>query len=73
MIYDTVYECPAFAAFPQQEIQVGKREVIRQVMIQSRRTEEFLMLYKKLLEEGLTPLVVKGIICRNMYREADYR
>lgn len=73
MIYDTVYECPAFAAFPQQEIQVVKREVIRQVMIQSRRTEEFLMLYKKLLEEGLTPLVVKGIICRNMYREPDYR
>ena len=73
MIYDTVYDCPAFAAFPQQEMQAVKGQVIRQVMVQSRKTEEFLLLYKKLLGEGLTPLVVKGIICRNMYREPDYR
>lgn len=73
MIYDTVYGCPAFAAFPQQEMQAVKGQVIRQVMVQSRKTEEFLLLYKKLLGEGLTPLVVKGIICRNMYREPDYR
>lgn len=73
MIYDIVYGCPAFAAFPQQEMQAVKGQVIRQVMVQSRKTEEFLLLYKKLLGEGLTPLVVKGIICRNMYREPDYR
>ena len=46
MIYDTVYGCPAFATFPQQEVQAVKGQVIRQVMIQSRKTEEFLILYK---------------------------
>ena len=73
MIYDTVYGCPAFVTFPQQEVQAVKGQVIRQVMIQSRKTEEFLILYKELLRAGLTPVVVKGIICRNMYREPDYR
>lgn len=73
MVYDTVYGCPAFATFPQQEGQAVKRQVIRQVMLQSRKTEEFLLLYRKLLENGLKPVVVKGIICRNMYREPDFR
>lgn len=73
MVYDAVYGCPAFAAFPQQEVQAVKRQVIRQVMLQSRKTEEFLFLYGKLLESGLKPVVVKGIICRNMYREPDFR
>ena len=48
MIYDTVYGCPAFVTFPQQEVQAVKGQVIRQVMIQSRKTEEFLILYKEL-------------------------
>lgn len=47
--------------------------MIRQVMMQSRKTGEFLQLYQKLAEAGLTPLVVKGLICRSLYREPDYR
>ncbi len=73
MVYETVYSCPALKSMPPQETQAVKSMVVRQVMIQSRKTEEFLMLYRKLLEKGLTPVVVKGIICRNMYREPDYR
>lgn len=73
MIYDTVYACPAFAACPPDLVQMTKGQVIRQVMTQSRKTEEFLQLYGKLTEEGLTPVVVKGIVCRELYREPDYR
>ena len=73
MIYDTVYACPAFASCPPDLVQMIKGQVIRQVMTQSRKTEEFLQLYRKLTEHGLTPLVVKGIICRSLYREPDYR
>lgn len=73
MVYETVYSCPAFHTVNAQQIQLLKRQVIRQVMIQSRRTEEFLNLYRKLTEEGLTPLVVKGLVCRSLYREPDYR
>ena len=73
MIYDTVYACPAFQTCPQETVQMIKTQVIRQVMVQSRKTEEFLQLYKKLLEQDLTPLVVKGLVCRELYREPDYR
>lgn len=73
MIYDTVYACPAFRSYPQENVQMMKRQVIGEVMVQNRKTQEFLMLYRKLLDAGLTPVVVKGVICRNMYREPDYR
>ena len=73
MIYDTVYACPAFGTCPPETVQMIKTQVIRQVMMQSRKTEEFLQLYIKLLEQNLTPVVVKGLICRNLYREPDYR
>lgn len=73
MIYDAVYSCPAFAACPQELAYMIKNQVIRQVMAQSRKTAEFLQLYRKLTENGLTPLVVKGIVCRSLYREPDYR
>ena len=73
MIYDTVYACPAFGTCPPETVQMIKTQVIRQVMMQSRKTEEFLQLYIKLLEQNLTPVVVKGLICRALYREPDYR
>ncbi len=34
---------------------------------QVRRTEAFLEVYDKLVESGLRPLVLKGLICRNTY------
>lgn len=73
MVYETVYSCPAFRTVSAEQNQILKRQVIRQVMIQSRKTEEFLGLYRKLTENGITPLVVKGLVCRNMYSEPDYR
>ena len=73
MIYDAVYACPAFGTCPPQLVQMIKGQVIRQVMVQSRKTGEFLQLYQKLTGQGLTPLVVKGLVCRNLYPEPDYR
>ena len=73
MIYETVYTCPSFASCPPEMVQMLKGQVIRQVMTQSRKTEEFLELYSRLTEKGLTPLVVKGLVCRELYPEPDYR
>ena len=73
MVYEAVYTCPAFASISSGKVGFLKSQVIRQVMIQSRKTEEFLQLYRKLTREGLTPLVVKGLVCRSLYREPDYR
>lgn len=73
VFFDTVYDCPAFSSLSKEKVQSAKHQMLCQIMVQNRKTEEFLELYKKLLEAGLTPMVVKGIICRSLYREPDYR
>lgn len=50
-----------------------KMDTVRQVMFQIQRTDGFLSLYRKFTESGLRPLVVKGIVCRNLYIRPDYR
>ena len=50
-----------------------KRESVMEVMLQVQRTDGFLRVYRKMCEQGARPLVVKGIICRNLYEKADYR
>ncbi len=41
---------------------------------QMQKTADFLDLYKHFLSAGLAPIVMKGIICRNLYGEkADFR
>lgn len=73
MVYEAVYACPAFGSMPDNQKDYIKHRMIQQVMVQGRKTAEFLPLYSRLLEKSLTPIVVKGIICREMYREPDYR
>ena len=73
MVYDAVYKCSAFQSVPGDFNRMIKQQVIRQVTIQHHKTEEFLVVYEKLLEAGLTPVIVKGIICRNLYAQPDYR
>lgn len=52
---------------------IFKRSTIQEVMMQTQRADGFLHVYRKLCEQGLRPLVVKGIICRNLYAKPDYR
>ncbi len=73
MIYDAVYTCESYKKIPQEADVMLKRQVIRQVSVQAMKTREFLDFYKILAEEGMRPIVVKGIICRNLYREPDFR
>lgn len=54
-------------------ITIMKGTAIRQVAFQTRRSEEFLKLYKELSDRGITALCVKGIIIRNIYPDSDYR
>lgn len=50
-----------------------KRASIYMVMFQVQRTDSFLEVYRRLCEGGIRPLVVKGLICRNLYSKPDYR
>ena len=66
MIFEASRPVPALAAR-------FKRRVRDHVILQTLRTEEFLNLYQVLTDAGLTPLVVKGIVCRQLYAKPDHR
>ena len=45
----------------------------RQTIQQAQRTAEFLLLYRFVQEEGLSPVVLKGVICRSLYPHPEQR
>ncbi len=51
-----------------------KAKVFATVFSQAKRTANFRKIYSALIERGIKPLVLKGIICRNLYGElCDHR
>ena len=73
MFYEAVYASPSLQQINAPFVAMVKRQVMQQVMMQTMRTNEFLELNKKLQAAGVRPVVVKGIICRNLYPQPDYR
>lgn len=73
MFYEAVYASPSLQQVNVPFVVMAKRQVMQQVMMQTMRTNEFLELNKKFHAAGVRPLVVKGIICRNLYPQPDYR
>ena len=63
--------CPALPE-PDQ-LPTFKRQVRRQVILQSVRTGEFLALERKLREAGIDAIVTKGILCRELWPRPDHR
>lgn len=51
----------------------AKRSAKQQVVAQVLRSERFLEVYNRLLLAGVTPLAVKGILCRSVYPKGDLR
>jgi len=71
LVFDAVYDCPAaenWAGFAAQ-----KRLSKTQMLTQTLKTSELQALYAYLRENGITPLVVKGILCRSVYPNPDLR
>ena len=73
MIFEAVYSCPAAKHADPQMMLFFRRQTMRSVMLQAMKTSEFLAMMKHLRNADLTPCVVKGIICRNLYPNPDHR
>ena len=71
VIVDTCYQLPGLAGT--ELLTVVRSNVRKQVFLQAQKTAEFLSLYAHLRQAGVQPLVVKGIICRNLYPQPDHR
>lgn len=73
LIYEAVYDCPAARNMEPQVFMSAKQQTFRSVMLQTMKTNEFLGLFQHLQKAGVQALVVKGIVCRNLYPNPDYR
>ena len=72
LFYEAVYTQPSLMK-EQPLLTLVKRQVRQQVIMQTMRTNEFLVLNDRLQESGIRPLVIKGIICQNLYPKPDHR
>lgn len=73
LIYEAVYTCPAAEKAEPEIFAPFKKRTVQFVMMQMRKTREFLRLIELLRQAGVTPCVVKGIVCRSLYPNPDYR
>ena len=58
---------------PWERLMPYKKRALRLTYLQTLRTERFLSLCRFLSGRGLTPLVMKGLVCRRLYPEPDFR
>lgn len=73
LFFEAVYSCPAATYMDGVLFMQCKRSTVQSVMTQAVKSEDFLRLNRHLRDRGVTPLVVKGIICRQLYPRPDYR
>lgn len=73
MIYEAVYNLPSVQQSGPRVLMPFKRNVIQLIAMQTMKTNEFQQLYDYLRKGGITPCVVKGLICRNLYPNPDAR
>lgn len=72
LFYEAVYTAPSLQA--EQTLLAPVKSQIRMLLaLQTQRTAEFLELNRWLQAAGVRPLVVKGIICRDLYPQPDHR
>lgn len=66
LIMETVYENKSLQSYEgMRDTMINQSRMI--TISQAKRTAEFIILYQNMLENNLKPLVMKGIICRNLY------
>lgn len=73
MIYEAVYACPAARRADPRMLAAFKSRVMQAVRIQIMKTDELLALLRHLKQAGIELVIVKGIVCRELYPQPDYR
>ncbi len=73
MVYQAMYRSEAARRTDPALFAPYKSRVMRDVIVQTQRTQAFFELYDALCAEGLTPIVVKGVVCRSLYPSPDHR
>ncbi len=67
MVVDSLYKI-----YPER-MESYKKDVVNKVTRQAKKSASFVLLYQRMMKEGLSPLVIKGIVCRSLYHEPELR
>ncbi len=70
LVFDKVCN---FSPYEDSEKEILKKRAKLMILQQSLREDGFLKLYTELLRKGLKPVVVKGIVCRYLYPNPEFR
>lgn len=73
IIYESARDLPEFQTADASLRASFLNGSISMVVRQQTRTELFLETYKALTDAGLKPLILKGLVCRMLYPQPDYR
>ena len=73
MIYEAVREDPAFLNLKETYRNRMQDRATNITLSQAQFSARFLLLYQYLNRQGLYPIVMKGIICRNLYPHPEQR
>lgn len=73
IIYQQIFHLPSFTQADPGFQNFWKMHTLKEAGNQARCSALFLMLYDKMRQNGFTPLVVKGIVCRSLYPNPDLR
>ena len=73
LVYEAVSDSASFKQFPVKERSEWQKRAVSAAIRQIMQTNELLTLILRAQERGLDPIVVKGIICRNLYRKPCLR
>ena len=71
LIYEAVYRSPAAGQADPRLMMDYKWKTVQLTSLQALKTESFLCLMESLNRQGVYPVTVKGIICRNLYPKPD--
>ena len=73
LLFEAVHFCPAIKSVGKEFYDKIKQRCVTIMVLQIRKSAEFLALYRHLLEQQVKPVVVKGILCRQLYPNPDLR
>lgn len=73
LIFDAVNGCPAAEASDKQLFEAVRKRSISGMILQIQKTSQFLEICKELNENHIRALVVKGLICHQLYPNPDLR
>lgn len=73
VLYESAYRCDSFKDVDEKLRNKWRKQTIATCMLQLRNNAELAKIYSALEKNGVHPLLVKGLVCRSLYKNPDIR